>query len=191
MSARRLLVLLAAATAMGVSASHAHAAATGSVAPAFLPMPIPELLATAASPDPESAGQALSWLFAIGSSTDHALLRLLSVGTTQDRRIALHIADQPDPAAIPALLSALQNHDDGTSTADAVAHALRASVPLEFGPPPPFIGVDGRTEEDSRAWRDWGRRHRRTQTAACLGRSSLSVFPLAVMLLSGRGRRRD
>jgi len=163
--------------------------ATPRRAPAFAPMPIPELMATAASADPESAARALTWLMSRGE-TDHALLRLLSAGTTQDARIALHFRDRPTEAAIPALLVALERHDDGTSAADATSQALRSCVPSAFTPPRRVMGLDSVSYEEPRAWRDWARRHRRTQTAACLGRSSLSMLPLVVMLLSTRVRRR-
>ena len=160
------------------------------IVPAFLPMPVPELMATAASPDPVAAAQALSRLLAMGPTTDWAMLRLLSAGTTQDARIALHVAERPDAAAIPALLRALERFDDDTDDGHSIAKALRACVPHEFGPPTMFVDVDGRRREDPRAWRDWGRRHRNRETTACLGRSALSAFPLVMMVLGTRGQRR-
>ena len=191
MSALRSLLILTASLLVISGEAVAGEPGPQSIAPAFVPMPIPELMATAASPDRESAARALSSLLAMGRTSDEALLVLLESGTTQDARIALHVVERPDAGAIPALLAALGRHDDGTRAAEALTKALRASVPLEYAPPEPVLGVDGAREEDSRAWRDWARRHQRTETAACLGRTSLSIFPLAVMLVTGRGRRRD
>ncbi len=194
MSRLRILCFLLTIAAVPIYAAQASAAEprdagpASRLAPAFAPLPIPELMATAASPDRESAARALTSLLARPRDTDHALLRLLEVGTTQDTRIALHFRDRPMEAAIPALLAALGRHDDGTVTADALAQALRACVPVEYGPPPPFLGLDG-PEEDPRSWRDWARRHRRSETAACLGRSSLSVLPLLVMVATTRRRK--
>ncbi|GEM_PF-2692500 len=185
-----LSLAFVAATAPGVvfASEPSLPDSTPPVAPAFAPMPIPQLLATASSPDRESAARAITSLFSHGRSADHALLRLLESGTTQDGRIALYFRDRPMEDAIPALLAALERHDDGTSTADYVAQALRTCVPSAFAPPPLRRSPTG-SEEDPRGWRDWARRHRRSETAACLGRSTLSVLPFAVMLLSTRRRR--